>query len=166
MVVAFVAAGANMPGPFGPPKLAVSLGLRAVEGPGLRVVSQSGLYTSTAWPNPRDPEFVNAVVRVETNLGPGALLARLHEIEARFGRERREPNAARTLDLDIVDYDGQVSLPGVSPVLPHPRMTGRAFVLLPLAEIAPDWRHPASGRAVCDLIAALDDPASAWKIEP
>ena len=166
MAVCFVAAGANMPGLFGPPKVAVSLGLRSIEGSDLRVTALSGLYASTAWPDPRDPEFVNAVVRVETTLEPGALLARLHEIEARFGRERRVPNAPRTLDLDIVDYDRRVSAPGATPVLPHPRLEKRAFVLLPLAEIAPEWRHPSSGRSIGDLIADLDDQASAWKVEP
>ena len=166
MMVAFVAAGANMPGPHGPPEMAVSLGLRAMEGPDLRLVAQSGSYASKAWPDPTDTDFINAVACIETDLGPEALLARLHDIEGRFGRERRVPNAPRTLDLDIIDFGGRISRPGENPILPHPRMSARAFVLLPLAEIAPDWRHPVSGRAIGDLIADLDDAAAAWPIRP
>jgi 2-amino-4-hydroxy-6-hydroxymethyldihydropteridine diphosphokinase len=70
-------------------------------------------------------------------------------------------NAPRPLDLDIIDYDGRVSLPGEVPVLPHPRMAERAFVLLPLAEVAPDWRHPVSHDSVAQLIAALPRPLEA-----
>jgi 2-amino-4-hydroxy-6-hydroxymethyldihydropteridine diphosphokinase len=166
MAIAFVAAGANMPGPHGQPEMAVSLGLRAIEGPDLRLVARSRLYASKAWPDPRDPDFVNAVARIDTDLGPTGLLARLHEIEARFGRERRVANAPRTLDLDVIDYDGRISRPGENPVLPHPRMADRAFVLLPLAEVAPNWRHPVTGQTIGDLIANLSDPAAAWPIEP
>jgi 2-amino-4-hydroxy-6-hydroxymethyldihydropteridine diphosphokinase len=92
------------------------------------------------------------------------LLAHLHALEARFGRQRRAANAPRPLDLDILDYDGRVSAPRDVPILPHPRLTGRAFVLLPLLEIAPDWRHPATGTPIALLIAGLPDPAAAWKI--
>ena len=155
-----------MPGPQGSPEMAVLLGLRAIEGVETHLVGQSRLYASKAWPDPRDPEFVNAVARIETDLEPAVLLAQLHGIEARFGRERREPNAPRTLDLDIIDYGGRISTPGDNPVLPHPRMAGRAFVLLPLAELAPQWRHPATGRAIGDLIAELADPGAAWAITP
>ena len=102
---------------------------------------------------------------VETGLGPADLLARLHEIEAAHGRLRTVRNAPRPLDLDIVDYRGLVRNGGqdgapAAPVLPHPRAHLRAFVLLPLAEILPDWRHPVSGRSIADLIAALPPDAA------
>ena len=86
------------------------------------------------------------------------LLQRLHRIEAQFGRIRRQVNAARTLDLDILDFDGVVTddaRPGV-PRLPHPRLQERAFVLLPLRDVAPDWRHPVSGKDVDTMITELD----------
>ena len=83
------------------------------------------------------------------------MLARLHELEATFGRRRGQRNAARTLDLDLLDYRGRISEPGERPELPHPRLAGRAFVLLPLAEVAPGWRHPVSGQRIEALIADL-----------
>jgi 2-amino-4-hydroxy-6-hydroxymethyldihydropteridine diphosphokinase len=99
-------------------------------------------------------------VRLETALDAVALLAHLHALELEFGRVRGMRNAARTLDLDLVDYDGQRRMPPQpAPALPHPRMDARAFVLLPLAEIAPAWRHPQSGVGVAELIAGL--PADA-----
>jgi 2-amino-4-hydroxy-6-hydroxymethyldihydropteridine diphosphokinase len=137
-----------------------------IGGEGVAVIARSRLYRSPAWPDPSDPEFVNAVARVETNLDPAALLARLHALEASFGRVRREVNAPRTLDLDLIDYDGRISAPGAVPIVPHPRMDKRAFVLLPLADVAPNWRHPASGRAIAELIAALPDPGAATAIAP
>src|SRR5438445_381000 len=138
MAVAFVAVGANMPGPRGSPAEAVAAALEMIGGEGVAVTARSRLYRSPAWPDPRDPEFVNAVARVETNLDPAALLARLHALEASFGRVRREVNAPRTLDLDLIDYAGRISAPGAIPIVPHPRMSERAFVLLPLADVAPD----------------------------
>ena len=90
---------------------------------------------------------------METQLAPDALMATLHAIEQRFGRVRGERNAPRTLDLDILDYEGRVE--AGPPVLPHPRLDERAFVLVPLADIAPAWRHPVSGKSVAELIDAL-----------
>ena len=86
---------------------------------------------------------------------PADLLVCLHAVEVRFGRVRRAVNAARVLDLDLLAYGSQVSAPGESPILPHPRLAERAFVLLPLAELAPDWRHPVSGLSVAELAARL-----------
>jgi 2-amino-4-hydroxy-6-hydroxymethyldihydropteridine diphosphokinase len=88
-------------------------------------------------------------------IGPEALLAGLQQIETRFGRRRAEPNAARTLDLDLIDLDGLVR-DTPDPVLPHPRTHLRAFVLLPLLDVAPDWVHPAIGRTGRALLDAVD----------
>jgi 2-amino-4-hydroxy-6-hydroxymethyldihydropteridine diphosphokinase len=102
------------------------------------------------------------VAQVTTRLSPATLLDALHSIERRFGRKREKRNAPRTLDLDILDYDGRVE--GGPPVLPHPRMETRAFVLIPMAEIAPDWRHPISGQSVAKLVVQL--PAGTKRPEP
>ncbi len=158
MISAFIALGSNLAGRFSDPKAAVKAAIVALKSVDIQLVKQSRLYRSTAWPDPSDPEFVNAVVSIETALSPSALLARLHETETAFGRERRHMNAPRTLDLDIVDYGGTVSAQGATPILPHPRLAERAFVLLPLMDVAPDWRHPVTGRTLSELVAVLPEP--------
>ncbi len=112
---------------------------------GITVVARSRLWRSKAWPDPGQAEYRNAVALVETDLDPVALLARLHGIERRFGRERSISNAPRTLDLDLIAYGRQIR--AADPVLPHPRARNRRFVMGPLAELAPDWTDPVSGEA-------------------
>lgn len=121
---------------------------------GLRLVALSRLWDSAPVPASAQPRFVNAVLRAEGTPEPEALLAALHALEARFGRVRAEVNAARTLDLDLLDLNGLVRA-APPPVLPHPRLGERAFVLAPLADVAPLWRHPVSGATVEALLAAL-----------
>jgi 2-amino-4-hydroxy-6-hydroxymethyldihydropteridine diphosphokinase len=161
LALSYIALGSNLAGRFADPAAAVEAAMRALEISNIKVIARSRLYRSAAWPDPADPEFINAVAAVRTNLPPADLLARLHAIEAEFGRVRRYPNAPRPLDLDIIDSDGLTSAPGASPILPHPRMVHRAFVLLPLAEIAPDWRHPVTGAGIADLVRALPVPTGA-----
>jgi 2-amino-4-hydroxy-6-hydroxymethyldihydropteridine diphosphokinase len=161
LALSFIALGSNVAGRFASPAEAVAAAIQVLQTPGITLVSRSRLYRSAAWPDPADPEFINAVIAAETSLAPDALLARLHAVEAEFGRERRQVNAPRTLDLDIVDFAGRVSGPGDSPILPHPRLADRVFVLLPLAEIAPDWCHPLTGVPIGDLIRALPDAHAA-----
>jgi 2-amino-4-hydroxy-6-hydroxymethyldihydropteridine diphosphokinase len=112
-----------------------------------RVVARSSLYRSAPLGYAAQPDFVNAVARVETGLPPERLLAALHEIETRHGRERSFPNAPRTLDLDLLLY-GDRSIVRTGLVLPHPRMHERAFVLAPLVELDPEAEIPGRGRAV------------------
>lgn len=138
------------------PQQIVARALAEMAAHSIAVTAQSRLWQSPAWPDPSDPPYVNGVVRVSTTFTPKALLALLHDIEACFGRERRVVNAPRTLDLDIIDYEGRISAPGETPILPHPRATQRAFVLLPLRDIAPDWTDPASGEGIDALISGLD----------
>ncbi len=100
------------------------------------------------------PWFVNAVAAVETQLSAADLLALLHRIEDEFGRVRSVLNAPRLIDLDLLAFGRVVSAQG-APILPHPRMDQRAFVLRPLVEIAPAWRHPVTGLGLTALIKAL-----------
>ena len=111
---------------------------------GITVVRRSRWYMSQPVPPSDQPWYVNGVAAVETALAPPALLAALLAVEARFGRRRGAPNAARTLDLDLLDYDGTQCV-SERLALPHPRLHERRFVLAPLAEIAPRWRHPRLG---------------------
>jgi 2-amino-4-hydroxy-6-hydroxymethyldihydropteridine diphosphokinase len=155
-----IALGSNLPGPGGAPRETVEAALSVLADAGVVTEACSPWYRSAPVPPSDQPWFVNGVARVVfRDGGPAELLGRLHEVEAAFGRRREVGlrNAARTLDLDLLDFDGVVS--DGPPALPHPRMTERAFVLLPLADVAPDWRHPVSGRSVADLVAALGAPA-------
>ncbi len=121
----------------------------------------SPLYHTPAWPDPAEPPFVNAAAAIETDLRPEVLLAVLHSIEAGFGRLRRRKNAPRTLDLDLIAYDQErrdassAVGDGVGLQLPHPRLADREFVLAPLADIAPNWRSPETGKTVREMLAAL-----------
>ncbi|HUK60548.1 MAG TPA: 2-amino-4-hydroxy-6-hydroxymethyldihydropteridine diphosphokinase [Stellaceae bacterium] len=140
-----IALGANLPSRAGPPAATLAAALAELETEGVRVEKVSRLYRTAPVPASDQPDYINAVAIVTTALDPKALLLLLHRIEARFGRVRGARNAARTLDLDLLDYDGSVADGRDGPVLPHLRLHERAFVLVPLAETAPDWRHPVLG---------------------
>ena len=145
-----VAIGANLPGPDGAPALETcrraAAALDAL--PGLRLVALSPWHRTPPDPPSDQPWFVNAVARLEGATDPASLLAALHAIEAASGRARSVPNAARTLDLDLIAMGGLIRATP-APILPHPRAHLRPFVLIPLAEVAPDWIHPILG----DIIA-------------
>lgn len=125
----------------------------------ISVPARSNFYKSRAWPDPREPCFINAVAEIEAKQTPRELLVLMREIEIMFGRTITRRNAPRTLDLDLLDYNGLVE--AGTPILPHPRLQERAFVLVPLSDVAPDWRHPVSGLGVRTLIAALPSEATA-----
>jgi 2-amino-4-hydroxy-6-hydroxymethyldihydropteridine diphosphokinase len=145
-----VALGSNLAGEFASPEALLEAALARFPQAGLPVLARSGWWSSAAWPDPDGPEYRNGVALVEAQGGPKAVLEALFSIEAQFARERGARNAPRTLDLDLVAYGRKVTdVPGL--VLPHPRAHERLFVMGPLAEIAPAWRHPVLGRTAADL---------------
>ena len=151
-----VGIGANLPHPrHGPPRATCAAAVDAMAAAGLRVVRRSRWYRSAPVPPSAQPWFVNGVVEIATSLEPEPLLALLHRIEADFGRRRGAPGAARILDLDLLAYGDRVSGPGAPVHLPHPRLHERAFVLRPLLDVAPQWRHPMLSRTAAELAAAL-----------
>lgn len=131
-VIAYVALGANL----GDARAAVTSALQALNHlPSTRVTRASSLYRTAPW-EAHGPDFINAVAEVETGLNAPALLAELQALELAAGRERPYVNAPRTLDLDVLLYgEGRIDSPKLT--VPHPRMWERAFVLVPLAEVAP-----------------------------
>ncbi len=152
----FVGIGANLSSPLhGPPLATCKAALVAMEEAGIRIVRRSRWYRSAPVPVSSQPWYINAVVEVACSLAPVELLTLLGRIENDFGRLRSSPNIARILDLDLLAASDTVIEATMGIELPHPRMHERAFVLLPLAELAPDWVHPVSGKSLAGLIAAL-----------
>jgi 2-amino-4-hydroxy-6-hydroxymethyldihydropteridine diphosphokinase len=146
-----VALGCSLPGSYPSREALLEAAVDALAAEWVAVAARSSWWTSAAWPDPTAPAYLNGVVLVETGLSPEETLAALHRIEARFGRVRAEANAPRTLDLDLIAH-GRTVLEGAV-VVPHPRAHERRFVMGPLAELAPDWRHPLNGRTAADLAA-------------
>lgn len=159
----FLGIGANLPSSAGDPRATCERALEDLAAAGVRIVARSRWYQSAPLPVSEQPWYVNGVVAVETDRNPRELLELLHEIEGRFGRLRRVRNEARPLDLDLLAYHDTVNPGPEAPILPHPRLHDRAFVLLPLAEVAPGWYHPATGESITALIGRLD-PAQQTRV--
>lgn len=150
-----VGIGSNLAAPPYPsPRESAEAALALLPASGITIVHRSRWYLSQPVPPSDQPWYVNGVIAVATGLDPLALLDALLALEVRFGRRRSARNAARTLDLDLLDYDGR-EVAGKRLTLPHPRLHERRFVLAPLAEIAPDWRHPTLAQGAGALLHRL-----------
>lgn len=154
-----IAFGANLPTEeYGAPAQTLKAALRRLSRDGdISIDLVSSFYETAPVPISDQPWYVNGVARISTQLSAHDLLQRLHDVEAEFGRVRRERNAARVIDLDLIAYGRDLLREEDGIQVPHPRMAERAFVLLPLRDVAPDWVHPVLGRSVGDLVAALPD---------
>ncbi|WP_158931785.1 2-amino-4-hydroxy-6-hydroxymethyldihydropteridine diphosphokinase [Acidisphaera sp. S103] len=157
--IALIGVGANLPGADGRPALETARqGVAMLDSlPGMRLVGLSRWFETAPMPPSGQPPYVNGVAALLVEAGtidPAELLAGLMGIEAACGRQRTTPNAARTLDLDIIGI-GDVVRDAPDPILPHPRAHLRAFVLAPLADVAPAWVHPLLGQTAAALLAAL-----------
>ncbi len=153
----FIGLGANLDHPgYGPPRRVLEAALDELERRGIAIRRVSPWYRTAPVPASDQPWYVNAVAEVVTDLPADRLLARMHEVEDLYGRIRTVPNAARLIDLDLLDFHGELAEGAAGQAtLPHPRLEGRAFVLRPLADLAPDWRHPRTGTPIQALLAAL-----------
>jgi len=171
MPLAFIALGANLPSPAGPPDATLAAVLPFLASNG-SITARSSLYSTVPVGIPpglvAQPRFLNAIVALSTDLPPRILLDALLSIERHFGRDRSAslPNGPRTLDLDLILY-GDLVLSEFDLQLPHPRLAERAFVLIPLVEIAPDAVDPRSGLTAAQLLANLPpaaDPGAVIRI--
>lgn len=152
----FVGIGSNLASPrHGPPVVVAMAAIGKLIAMGIGVSRLSRWYRTVPVPPSDQPCYINGVARVTTALPPAALLLALHQIEAELGRVRTRPNAARVIDLDLLAYGDLVIQSADGLNLPHPRLHTRAFVLKPLFDVAPTWRHPLSGQTLTDLIAVL-----------
>ncbi len=122
----------------------------------IKIKKVSSHYLSKSWPNPLMPSFINIVIEIETILTPLKLLKICNNIELKLGRVRLKKNAPRTCDIDIIDYDKKIlNINSDKLIIPHPEMTKRNFVLLPLFEINRSWKHPESKINIVNLINSL-----------
>lgn len=175
-----IALGSNLASTTGSPREILEIALKLLADSGCEVTALARWRRTPAFPPGSGPFFVNGAARVRSALDPEALLALFHDVEARLGRVRARRWGPRVCDIDLI-ASGDLILPDVAElrrlmalgaaagdapppaglVLPHPRMHERAFVLAPLADIAPDWRHPVTGKSVREMLAALPEAARA-----
>lgn len=179
-----IALGANQPSPVGLPDQTLLAAIAVLSEKNISIQRVSRILRTPAFPAGSGPDYVNAAISATTPLPERALLNTLHETEANFRRLRSDRWQARTLDIDLIAYDDAIrpdkqvlqrwmNMPledqrRLTPeelILPHPRMQDRAFVLVPMAEIAPTWHHPLTGRSVTGMLAALD-PALKAEVRP
>ena len=149
MVEVLLGLGGNL----GDPTATIDAALGHLKTGGVRIMRRSRRYRTAPWGVADQPDFINICVAAETTLAPRALLGLIHATEAALGRERRERWGPRTIDIDILAYgDERIDEPGLT--IPHPRLTERAFVLVPLSDIAAD--RAIDGRTVREWAAAVD----------
>jgi len=153
-----VALGSNLESPeYGPPQAILEAAVSVLPNYGIKVIQCSSWYRSAPVPPSDQAWYVNGAARVAADLEAEDLLSRLHDVERRFGRVRRRRNESRILDLDLLAYGNRRTEAGSALTLPHPRIADRAFVLKPLMELVPNWRHPVTGETPAEMLERLPD---------
>ena len=166
----FLGIGSNLPSSFGDRFVNISLAMSYLEKYGIQVTKKSSFYETLSYPNKENPKFINIVISVKTNLSPVDLMSVLIFIEEKLERKRNKKNDPRTCDIDIIDYNNQVlnfHYKNLDLALPHKKLTSRNFVLFPLKEIFPKWKHPKTKEIIDDFIHKLseENKKSILKIE-
>ena len=162
--------GSNLSSSFGDRFKNIDLAVSALYGYGIQVNKQSSYYESLSHPNKENPKFINIVVEAETYLPPEDLATALITIEESLERKKNEKNDPRTCDIDIIDYNNKVinfKYKGLDFTVPHKKLVYRNFVLFPLHEISPNWKHPKTKELVSTLIKNIpkEDKNSILKIK-
>jgi len=156
----FLGLGSNLPSKYGDRFTNINLAISYLEGYGIKVIKKSSFYETFSYPNKENPKFINAVILVETILPPIDLMSVLIFIEEKLERKRGKKNDPRTCDIDIIDYNNQVldfKYKNLNLTVPHKELIFRNFVLLPLQEISPEWKHPVTKENIRTIIDKLPE---------
>jgi len=162
--------GSNLPSIFGDRFQNIDLAVSTLEGYGVQLKKKSSYYESLSYPNKRNPKFINIVIEIETYLPPEDLASVLIFIEESLERKRNKKNDPRTCDIDIIDYNSQIidfKYKNLDFSVPHKKLIYRNFILYPLQEVLPNWKHPKTKELVSVLIKNLsnEDKNSIFKIK-
>ena len=166
----FLGIGSNLSSRFGDRFKNIDLAVSTFNGYGIQIKKRSGYYESLSYPNKENPKFINIVIEVETHLSPEDLASVMIFIEKKLDRRRTKKNEPRTCDIDIIDYNNQIinfKYKDLDFTVPHKKLIYRNFVLFPLQEIYPDWKHPKTKELISDLIEKLpkEDKNSILKVK-
>ena len=151
--------GSNLPSKFGDSKNTILKCYEFFNNNDIKILKKSSFYETFAIPNKSDPKFVNSVISVETRFSPEELIKYILKVEEKFDRKRKQINAPRTCDIDIVDFNSEIINifnKNIPLEIPHPRLEQRSFVLYPIREIDKNWKSPLSGKKIDQLIENLD----------
>ena len=166
----FLALGSNLSSSFGDRFENINLAVSLLDGYDIKIIKKSNFYETYSYPIKENPKFINIIVSVKTHLSPEDLMSVLIFIEIKLERKRNKKNDPRTCDIDIIDYNNQVldfKYKNLNLTVPHKELIFRNFVLLPLQEISPEWKHPVTKENISTLINKLpeEDKKSILKIK-
>ena len=166
----FLALGSNLNSSFGDRFKNINLAISYLEAYGVKILKKSSFYETPSYPNKNNPKFINVVINIDTNLSIENLISSIFDIEKKLERQRFKKNDPRTCDIDVIDFKGRnlnFEYKDLNFTIPHKKLIYRNFVLFPLSEISPNWKHPKSDKFIKDLIENLssEDKMSILKLE-